>query len=51
MVKVAIKNWQSNLMKEGVIFMALKKLGPVHDAPMARDDVSKVFDLECSLEA
>ena len=51
MVKVAIKNWQSNLIKEGVILMALLRLGPVHDAPMARDDVSKVLDLKCSLEA
>ena len=31
--------------------MVLIKLGPVHDAPMARDDVAKVLDLECSLEA
>ena len=38
-------------MEEGVILMVLKKLKPVHDAPMARDDVAKVLDLECSLEA
>ena len=50
MVKVAIKNWQSNLMEE-VILMALKTNGPVHDSPVARDDVAKVLDLECSLEA
>lgn len=31
--------------------MALLRLGPVHDAPMARNDVAKVLDLECSLEA
>ena len=31
--------------------MVLTKLKPVHDAPMARDDVAKVLDLECSLEA
>ena len=31
--------------------MALLRLGPVHDAPMARNDVSKVLDLECSLES
>ena len=37
-------------MKEGVILLVLKKLKPVHDAPMARDDVAKVLDLECSLE-
>ena len=30
--------------------MVLMKLKPVHDAPMARDDVAKVLDLECSLE-
>ena len=51
MVKVAIKNWQSNLIKEGVILMALLRLGPVHDAPMARNDVSKVLDLKSSFKS
>ena len=38
-------------MKEGVILMVLMKLKPVHNAPMARDDVAKVLDLERPFES
>lgn len=51
-MKVAIKNWQSNLRKAYCNLGSVNSLEqPVHDAPVARDDVAKVLDLERSFES